>query len=87
MVIKMLNDLTLLMKDITLIILLAPLLGCLIAGLLGYKIGRFWTSFFTILFLAVSLGLSIYLMLKMTILDPQVKSFRIHFCNASTSSS
>ena len=65
----MLNDLSLLMKDITLIILLAPLLGCLIAGLLGYKIGRFWTSFFTILFLAVSLGLSIYLMLKMTTED------------------
>ena len=78
MVIKMLNDLSLLMKDLTLIVLLAPLLGCLIAGLLGYKIGKFWTSFFTILLMAVSLGVSIYFILKMSVFDPQVKAYHVH---------
>lgn len=49
-----------LLKPILLIILLAPLLGALVAGLLGKQIGKAGAHWVTILLVGVSLALSIY---------------------------
>ena len=75
----MVHDVSVLMKTLTLVLLFSPLLGSLIAGFLGYKIGRAWTSWITILLMAVSLLISIYFMLLMTVLDPKITAYEIHF--------
>ena len=62
-------------KILSLVLLLAPALGCLIAGFVGKKIGRAAVSWITIILVGVSLALAIYFMLLMTLIHPEVKAY------------
>ena len=68
-------------KLLSLFLLLAPLLGSLIAGFLGKKLGRAAVSWITIILVGVSLAIAIYFMLLMTVIHPKVKAYDFNVYN------
>ena len=68
-------------KLLSLVLLLAPALGCLIAGFFGKKIGRAAVSWVTIILVGVSLALAIYFMALMTAIHPEVKAYNFNVYN------
>ena len=68
------------MQNLCLAIVLSPLLGALISGLFGKKIGRAGAHWVTIIGVGVSFALSLVVFLKLIIWDEPVFNQNLYLC-------